>query len=254
MTMRAAEIESNLLAAIPGKEFQRLQAMCEPVTLRLGEQIYKTDGRIRHVYFPGTSLLSLMAQADDQLAVEVGLVGREGMLGVPLILGHRISSISATVQVTGSAIRIAADPFCEEFRNSTALQRVLYLYTNTLMAQISRTAACNRFHMLEQRLARWLLMTHDRVMSDHFRITHEFLSHVLGVRRVGVTKAAQILQMRHLISYSRGDIQVLDRAGLEATACQCYGTMGIIDKTPHRPSARRGRGMDASATASLQCL
>ncbi len=219
---RRASIENSLLAALSRKEYRRLLTRLEPVTLTFGEILYEPGEMIHHVYFPGDSLVSLLTLADGHLALEVGLIGREGMVGIPLILGHDLSSVRALVQGTGSALRMTAAHFRKEFRLSPSLQRQLYSYTHTLMAQISQTAACNRFHVVETRLARWLLMTHDRVKSDEFRMTHEFLSHMLGVRRVGVTKAAHALQQRNLISYTRGDITILDRAGLEAAACECY--------------------------------
>lgn len=217
-----APIENSLLAALPRKEYLRLFAGLEPVTLTFGEVLYEPGEAIRHVYFPGASLVSLLTLADGHLALEVGLIGREGMVGIPLVLGHTLSSVRALVQGTGTALRMASAHFVKEFRCSPPLQRELYRYTHALMAQISQTAACNRFHVVEMRFARWLLMTHDRVKSDQFRMTHEFLGHMLGVRRVGVTKAAQALQKRDLISYSRGDITILDRKGLEAAACECY--------------------------------
>ena len=215
-------IENSLLAALPRKEYRLLLAGLEPVPLTFGKVLYEPGETIRHVYFPDTSLVSLLTLADGHLALEVGLIGREGMLGVPLVLGHPVSSVRALVQGSGTAMRMPAAHFLKEFRLSLPLQRELYRYIHTLMAQISQTAACNRFHVVEMRLARWLLMTHDRVKSDRFRMTQEFLGHMLGVRRVGVTKAAQALQKGKLIHYSRGDITVLDRKGLEAAACQCY--------------------------------
>lgn len=219
---RRALIENSLLAELPDKDYKRLLAGLEPVALTLGQVLYESGDIIRHVYFPGDSLVSLLTMADGHLALEVGLIGREGMVGIPLVLGHKLSSVRALVQGSGSAMRIASARFLKEFGLSRPLQREVYRYTHALMAQISQTAACNRFHVVEQRFARWLLMTHDRVKSDHFRMTHEFLGHMLGVRRVGVTKAAQALQKRNLISYSRGNITILDRSGLEAAACQCY--------------------------------
>lgn len=200
-------------------------ALLEPVTLTFGDILYDPDDVISHVYFPGNALISLLTLADGHLALEVGLIGRDGMVGVPLILGHSLSAVRALVQGTGTAMRMPSECFREVFVGLPALQRELYRYVHTLMAQISQTAACNRFHMVEQRLARWLLMTHDRVKSDQFHMTHEFLGHMLGVRRVGVTKAAQTLQRLGLISYSRGDIRVLDRRGLEAAACPCYAVV-----------------------------
>jgi CRP-like cAMP-binding protein len=215
-------IENSLLASLPRKAYQRLLGALEPVTLKLGEVLYEPGQTISQVYFPGASLVSLLTLADGHLALEVGLIGREGMVGIPLVLGHNTSPVRALVQGAGTALCMASAPFRKEFGLSPALQRELYRYTYSLMSQISQTAACNRFHVVEQRLARWLLMTHDRVKSDRFHMTHEFLGHMLGVRRVGVTKAAQALQERALIRYSRGEISVLDRKGLEAAACQCY--------------------------------
>ena len=215
-------IENSLLAAVPRDEYRRLLAALEPVSLTFGEVLYEPGEVIRHVYFPGSSLVSLLTLADGHLALEVGLIGREGMVGIPLVLGHAVSPVRALVQGTGTALRMESAQFREEFRRSPPLPLQLYRYNHTLMAQITQTAPSNRFHLGEARLARWLLMTHDRVKSDRFHMTHEFLSHMLGVRRVGVTKSAQALQRRGLISYSRGDITILDRAGLEAAACDCY--------------------------------
>ena len=214
--------ENSLLAALPRRECLQLLAACEPVTLTFGEILYEPGETIRHVLFPGSALVSLLTLADGHLALEVGLIGRDGVVGIPLMLGQSVSAVRALVQGTGSAMRMASARFLKEARRSSSLRRELYRYTHSLMAQISQTAACNRFHVVEERLARWLLMTHDRVKSDRFHLTHEFLGHMLGVRRVGVTKAAQALQQRQLISYTRGDITVLDRAGLEAAACACY--------------------------------
>lgn len=230
---RRSSIENSLLAAVPRKEYQRLLAGLEPVTLTFGEVLYEPGETIRHVFFPNKSLISLLTLADGHLAMEVGLIGREGMVGIPLVLGHNVSTVRALVQGSGTALRMAAAHFRREFRLSPPLQRELYRYIHQLMSQISQTAACNRFHVVEMRLARWLLMTHDRVKSDHFRMTHEFLGHMLGVRRVGVTKAAHALQMRKLISYSRGDITVLDRKGLEAAACECYEVVKDMHDGPH---------------------
>ena len=242
-----ASIENSLLAALPRKEYQRLLARLEPVTLTFGEVLYEPGETIRHVYFPSTSLVSLLTLVDGHLAMEVGLIGREGMVGIPLVLGHNESSVRALVQGSGTAMRMAAAHFRKEFRLSLTLRQELYRYTHALMAQISQTAACNRFHVVETRLARWLLMTHDRVKSDQFHMTHEFLGHMLGVRRVGVTKAAQALQKRKLIGYSRGDIAVLDRGGLEAAACQCYEVVkDMHDGAQAWPAMRKMRNSAAA--------
>ena len=215
-------IENILLSAIPRSTYRRLLGRSEAVALTFGQVLYEPGEPISHVYFPGSSLVSLLTLADGHLALEVGLIGHEGMVGIPLVLGHGVSPVRALVQGEGAAMRMAAAPFLREFRLSRPLQKQVYLYTAAMMKQISQTAACNRFHVVEQRFARWLLMTHDRVKSDRFRMTQEFLGHMLGVRRVGVTKAARTLQGRGLIEYSRGNIHVLDRKGLAAAACQCY--------------------------------
>jgi CRP-like cAMP-binding protein len=211
-----------MLAALPRKQYQRLLADMESVALTFGEVLYEPGERIRHVYFPNDSLVSLLTLVEGHLALEVGMVGREGMVGVPLALGTDVSPVRALVQGAGAAMRMKSARFCEEIRKSPQLQQEVNRYTGALMAQITQTAACNRFHVVEARLARWLLMTRDRVGSEEFRLTHEFLGHMLGVRRVGVTKAARALQGRNLIAYSRGKIRILDPRGLEAASCSCY--------------------------------
>jgi len=248
---RGEAIENSLLAAVPRKEYRRLAAGLEAVSLTFGEVLYEPGEAIRHVYFPNKSLISLLTLADGHLALEVGLIGREGMVGIPLVLGHTVSSVRALVQGSGMAMRMGAARFRKEFRLSLPLQREVYRYTHSLMAQISQTAACNRFHVVETRLARWLLMTHDRVKSDEFRMTHEFLSHMLGVRRVGVTKAAHALQQRKLISYHRGDITVLDRAGLEAAACECYEVVKDMHERAHTRAPSETPPREGNGSAGL---
>lgn len=218
-------VDNRLLAALPRKNYQRLLPALERVTLTFGEILYEPGKPIGHVYFPDNALISLLTLADGHLALEVGMVGREGMIGTPVALGINNSPVRALVQGSGTAMRMTAAHFGKEFALAPPLQQLLYRYTHVLMAQVTQTAACNRFHVVEQRLARWLLMTLDRVGHDQFRLTQEFLSHMLGVRRVGITRAASILQKRELITYSRGSITILDRAGLEAYACGCYRTV-----------------------------
>ena len=215
-------VANGMLAALPRKQYESLLSGLESVALRFGEVLYEPGERIRFVYFPGDSLVSLLTLVDGQSALEVGMVGREGMVGVPLSLGADVSPVRALVQGAGAAMRMKAARFSREIRKSPQLQQEVNRYTGVLMAQITQTAACNRFHVVEARLARWLLMTRDRVRSDEFPLTHEFLGHMLGVRRVGVTKAARALQGRKLIRYSRGKIQILNRRGLKASACSCY--------------------------------
>jgi CRP-like cAMP-binding protein len=217
-----AGIANRLLAALPRKAYLRLQPGLVPVDLAFGKVLYEPGKPIRDVYFPSQSLVSLLTVVEGHLALEVGLVGREGMVGIPLALGIDASPVRALVQGGGQALRMNAARFRKELANSPPLQRELYRYVHALMAQISQTAGCNRFHVVQSRLARWLLMTRDRVGSGEFRMTQEFLSHMLGVRRVGVTEAAGALQRRKLIEYSRGNIRILDHRGLQNAACACY--------------------------------
>ena len=222
MLSRKTALGNSLLAAVPRKEYRRLLPGLEAVTLSFGEVLYEPGDTIRHVYFPSVCLVSLLTRVDDHLALEVGMVGYEGMVGIPLALRVRVSPFLALVRGSGLAMRMESEYFLKELRQSMHLQHALYRYTDTLMAQVAQTAACNRFHVVQERLARWLLMTRDRVQSTDFHLTQEFLSTMLGVRRVGVTKAAGQLQMRKLIEYSRGNIRIVDQHGLEAAACSCY--------------------------------
>jgi len=215
-------VANSMLAALPRKQYQSLLSGLESVALTFGEVLYEPGERIRYVYFPGDSLVSLLTLVDGQSALEVGMVGREGMVGVPVSLGTDVSPVRALVQGAGAAMRMKSARFSKEIGKSPQLQQEVNRYTGVLMAQITQTAACNRFHVVEARLARWLLMTRDRLRSDEFRLTHEFLGHMLGVRRVGVTKAARALQGRRLIRYSRGKIRILDQRALKASACSCY--------------------------------
>ena len=211
-----------VLAAMPPQAYQRMLTGLEPVKLVYGQVLYKPHDRIRYVYFPVDCLVSLLTSIGKNLTLEVGMVGNEGMVGTPIALGIGVSAVQALVQGGGTALRMTAARFRAEFRKSAPLQQALFRYIHLLMAQVSQTAACNRFHEAESRLARWLLMSSDRVHSNEFLLTHEFLSHMLGVRRVGVTKAAENLRRMKLIEYSRGHIKILDRKRLEAAACPCY--------------------------------
>jgi CRP-like cAMP-binding protein len=218
-----AEKNGNwLLGALPDSDFARLAPMLEQVQVEVGDVLCEPGDPIRHIYFPHDSLISLLGVAEGRMTLEVGLVGREGMLGATVALGHDLAQVRAVVQRAGSASRMDSAQFRTEFARNPSLQRVLYRYTDTLLAQAIQIAVCSRFHVLEARLARSLLITRDRLQSDKFHLTHEFLAHALGVRRVGVTKAASALQQQGLIIYSRGNIEILDLAGLAAASCKCY--------------------------------
>ena len=217
-----APSRNNLLSALPHRERDRVLALCEHVTLTRDEILGEPGERIDYVYFPIDSFISLLTELDKHEALGVALVGCEGMLGTSLVLGVHTSPLRARVQGTGTALRMKAADFQRILLEAPILERQLRLYLHVLFAQVAQTAACAAFHVVEVRLACWLLMTHDRVHGDRFYLTHDLLSRMLGVRRSGVTAAAGVLHGRKLINYTRGRIAVLDRKGLERASCGCY--------------------------------
>ena len=221
-------VPNRLLAALPRKDYEKLLPFLEPVELAFAEVLYEPHARIRHVYFPNDCFVLMLTSVDADRVAEVGLVGSEGMIGVPVLLGAAVSPFRAVVQGGGKATRMNIADFRREFSESAALRRELFLFTHLLMIQIAQTAACNRFHVVTQRMARWLLMTRDRVNSNEFRITQEFLALMLGVQRSRVSVSAGSLQGRKLIGYRRGTVTILDQTGLEAAACGCYKTVKDI--------------------------
>lgn len=216
--------KNHLIQRLPVLAKQRLLRLCEPFPLVLTEVLCERDSPALHVYFPTQGFISLVARIEGHAGLEVGMVGREGMLGIQLVMGVVASPLQALVQGTGWAWRIRATDFRQELQQSSPLRQVLNQYLYVLMVQMASSAACLRFHQIGERLARWLLMSHDRAHVDTFHVTHEFLAYMLGVRRVGITMAAGGLQKQGLISYHRGELTVLDRAGLEGAACGCYAT------------------------------
>jgi len=211
-----------LIECLPRSERKALLAVCEPIDLVMGEILIERGQPTRHAYFPIDGFISLLTEVDSSAAIEVGMVGREGMVGANLALGVTDAPLRALVQGPGSAWRVTAKDFDGQLARSAPLRQLLNRYLYVLMAQQSEAAACLRFHLIGPRLARWLLMSQDRAHADQFHVTHEFLAYMLGVRRVGVTTAAMALQRRGLITYSRGELKVLDRQGLEGAACVCY--------------------------------
>jgi CRP-like cAMP-binding protein len=214
---------NRLLAALPDAEYQRLVPHLEYVPLPLKQVLYTMGESIEYVYFPHRAIVSLVSTPKEGSNVEVGLVGNEGMVGIPAALGDNIATTTAMVQREGSGMRMEASLLKTEFQQGGSLQNLLLWYTQALYAQTSLTAACNALHQLDEKLARWLLLVYDRVESNELQLTQEFISQMLGVRRAGVTEAANRLQTAGLIRYIRGRITILNRQGLEAASCSCYG-------------------------------
>lgn len=213
---------NRLLAAVPAADRRRMQERMEPVKFDLRQPVYEPGKPIEYVYFPLTAVISMLAVMDDGQAVEVATMGNEGMAGLPVFLGATTSPDLAFAQIPGRALRMPAGEFRELANGAGVVQALLQRYTQAFFVQLAQGAACNRLHSLDQRLARWLLMTHDRVGQDQFPLTQEFMAQMLGVRRATVTEAAGRLQQADLITYRRGIITILDRPGLEAASCECY--------------------------------
>jgi len=233
---------NQLLAALPRQDFERLRPQLETVTLGLKELIYEPNTPIPYIYFPNSGVTSILTTMKNGKAAEVGTVGKEGMLGLPVFLGTDRSSGRSFSQVPGESLRLGADAFRAAIQRSRALVDLLHRYTQALFTQVSQSAACNSLHSIEERCCRWLLMTHDRVEAEEFVLTQEFLAIMLGVRRASVAEVAEKLQQAGLIRYRRGQMRIVDRKGLEATACECYSVIRaeyerlLPSLTPSRPS------------------
>jgi CRP-like cAMP-binding protein len=214
---------NRLLALMPNSQYERLLSGLKSVNLDFGEVLYEPGDRIKHVYFPNDSIVSLITTMSNTSSLEVGMVGNEGMAGLPVFMGVNVSQTRALVQGSGSAMRMTGPAFRKETGRLGSLHSILHRYSHSLMTQISQSSACNRFHPVDARLSRWLLMSSDRLGREEFPLTQEFMSTMLGVRREGVNKAAGALQAAEVIRYRRGMITILNRRGLEANSCVCYG-------------------------------
>ena len=222
---RPPPIQNQLLAALPGKEYKRLIPHLEFVSLPFMEVLYESGEPIKHVYFPNDGLISLLVVMGNGTPREVGLIGNEGMFGIPLVLGMNATPTRALIQMPGSAMRMKAQALRDALKLGGALQNVLQRYIYAFFTQVSQSAACISSHEVNRRLSRWLVMTHDHASGDEFEMKHEFMAMMLGVTRSMVTRAAGSLQKEKMIRYTRGQVTVLDRRRLEATACECYGTV-----------------------------
>jgi CRP-like cAMP-binding protein len=215
-------VENRLLAALPLEEYERLRPNLREVSFSLGEIVYEFGGQLDYVFFPTTSIISLLYTMENGASAEMGLTGNDGVVGIALFMGGGTMPNRAVVQSAGGALRMKAKVLQDEFALGGKFQQLLLRYTQALITQISQTAVCNRLHSVEQQLCRWLLLSHDRVQADELVMTQELIADMLGVRREGVTVAAGHLQDLGAISYVRGRIQILDRAKLEETVCECY--------------------------------
>jgi CRP-like cAMP-binding protein len=225
MTAPHSPKQNHLLAALPAAEFDRLLPYLELVLMPLGEALYESGGRLQHVYFPTTSIVSLLYVMENGASAEIAVVGNEGILGVSLFMGGETTPSRAVVQSAGYGYRLKAQLLKDEFNRAGPVLHLLLRYTQALITQMSQTAVCNRHHSLEQQLCRWLLLSLDRLPTNELTMTQELIANMLGVRREGVTEAAGNLQRAGLIRYSRGRITVTDRPGLERDVCECYAVV-----------------------------
>ncbi len=239
MTVLSQAAPANrLLALLPVS----VVAACERIELKFADVLSESGEQVEHVYFPVDSFISLITTLDDHNRLEVGIVGDEGMFGVSLVLGIKLASHHAVVQGAGLALRMSTATFARHLNKNLLFRKELHRYVYVLMQQLALTAACSHYHDTPERLARWLLLTRDRAHADHFRLTHEFLAYMLGVRRVGITEAATALQKRGLIEYRRGQIVILNSPGLQKASCSCYRqATHLYEQTMSAPRGKPGR-------------
>ena len=219
---RSSPHQNHLLDALPTGDYERIAPHLELVPMNLGDVLYESGARLRYVYFPTTSIISLLYVMEDGASAEIAIVGNEGILGISLFMGGDTTPSRAVVQSAGHAFRLKADLLKDEFGRFGPTMHLLLRYTQALITQMAQTAVCNRHHSVDQQLCRWLLLSLDRLASNKLSMTQELIANMLGVRREGVTVAARNLQDAGLIRYRRGRITVLDRPGLEARSCECY--------------------------------
>ena len=217
--------QNHLLAALPQVEYERLLPFLELTPMPLGEALYESGGRLNHVYFPTTSIVSLLYVMEDGASAEIAVVGNDGILGISLFMGGETTPSRAVVQSAGYGYRLKAQLLKQEFNRAGPVMHLLLRYTQALITQMAQTAVCNRHHSVEQQLCRWLLLSLDRLATEELSMTQELIANMLGVRREGVTEAAGKMQRAGLIRYSRGRITVLDRPGLEKEVCECYAVV-----------------------------
>jgi len=224
-TSRTDPRMNHLLAALPSTEWQRWEPLLEWVEMPLGQVMYESGRTLSHVYFPTTSIVSLLYVMEDGSSAEIAVVGNEGLVGISLFMGGESTTSRAVVQSAGEGWRLRSRAVKEEFERTGPVMHLLLRYTQALITQMAQTAVCNRHHTLDQQLCRWLLLSLDRLRSMDLQMTQELIANMLGVRREGVTEGALRLQKLGLISYARGHITVLDRPGLEARSCECYAVV-----------------------------
>jgi CRP-like cAMP-binding protein len=225
MTLHSPLLQNRLLAALPETELRHWETLLEPVELPLGKVLYEPGCRVSHVYFPVSSIVSLLYVLEDGSSAEIAVVGREGLVGVSVFMGGETTPSQAVVQSAGEGFRMKSDDLLQAFRRSGPVLHLLLRYTQALITQMAQTAVCNRHHSLDQQLCRWLLLSQDRLQGNELVMTQELIANMLGVRREGVTEAAGRLQHDGFIRYQRGHITILDRAGLERRTCECYAVV-----------------------------
>ena len=235
-------LKNYLLAALSEEDFERVKSTLEFVFFKLGDVLYESGGEMDYVYFPTTAIVSLLYIMENGATAEIGVIGNDGVVGVSLFMGGETTTSRAIIQSAGDAVRMKSKDLKAEFARGERFQQLMLRYTQALMTQISQTAVCNRLHPIEQQLCRWLLLSHDRLNSDKLVMTHDLISNMLGVRREGVTLAAQKLAERKLITNVRGTMTVIDRQGLEVAVCECYKVVNV------EYNRLLGRGMSRTFT------